>query len=60
MKWTYTSNQGERTMLNEIVELNEQVIRTKLKELVRKSVEEILNGQKASKILGPDIIRVSC
>lgn len=47
-------------MLNEIVELNEQVIRTKLKELVRKSVEEILNGQKASKILGPDIIRVSC
>ncbi|MGI6251154.1 MAG: transposase, partial [Anaerolineaceae bacterium] len=31
-------------MSNEIVQLNEQVIRTELKDLVRQSVEEILNG----------------
>jgi putative transposase len=31
-------------MSNEIVQLNEQVIRTELKELVRQSVEEVLNG----------------
>ena len=31
-------------MSKEIVQLNEQVIRTELKELVRQSVEEVLNG----------------
>lgn len=31
-------------MSNEIVQLNEQIIRTELKELVRQSVEEVLNG----------------
>ena len=33
-----------RTMSQEIVQLNEQAIRTELKELVRQSVEEVLNG----------------
>ena len=32
-----------RTMSQEIVQLNEQAIRTELKELVRQSVEEVLN-----------------
>ncbi len=31
-------------MSKEIVQLNEQAIRTELKELVRQSVEEVLNG----------------
>ena len=31
-------------MSNEIVQLNEQVIRTELKELVRQSVQEVLNS----------------
>ena len=31
-------------MSKEIVQLNEQVIWTELKELVRQSVEEVLNG----------------
>ena len=31
-------------MSKEIVQLNEQAIRTELKELVRLSVEEVLNG----------------
>ena len=31
-------------MSNEIVQLNEQIIRTELKELVRQSIEEVLNG----------------
>ena len=31
-------------MSKEIVQLNEQVIRTELKELVRQSVEEVLNS----------------
>lgn len=33
-----------RTMSKEIVQLNEQAIRTELKELVCQSVEEVLNG----------------
>jgi hypothetical protein len=30
-------------MSNEIVQLNEQIIRTELKELVRQSIEEVLS-----------------
>lgn len=41
---TNITNQGERTMSKQIVQLNEQVIKTELKELVRQSVQEVLNG----------------
>jgi len=44
MTWTYTSNQRDRTKSNEIVQLNEQVIRTGLKELIRQSADEVLNS----------------
>jgi len=44
MKSPHTILKGEQTMSEKIVQLNEEVIKGELKELVRGSVEETLNG----------------
>ena len=42
--WKQKDQRRLRTMSDKIVQLNEQVIKSELKELVRQSVEEVLNG----------------
>ena len=44
MKLRHTILKGQQTTSGKIVQLNEEVIKGELKELVRSSVEETLNG----------------